>query len=191
MTTNIVDDPTGMRPRHVQVKPERFLQHIFAVENAPEFREILRMALESDGSCRVTTASTAEDAITMMMRDPPDAAIIDAVLPGLSGLHLAHWSLSRGVPVLLVTGEPAMQQELRKIGCHYLKKPFRLATLRAETRALWVNASERRTLLATSLQRAPLNMAAWRAVVDEASRTAAQSKAARAARALRNPPDQL
>ena len=87
------------------------------------------------------------------MRDPPDAAIIDAILPGLSGLQLAHWSLSRGVPVLIVTGEPAVQRELQEIGCHFLKKPFSIAALRAETRALWDNATERRILTATSLQR--------------------------------------
>jgi DNA-binding response OmpR family regulator len=167
------------------------MQHILAVENAPEFRDILRMALESDGSCRVTTASTVEDGITVMLRDPPDAAVIDAVLPGLSGLHLAHWSLSRGIPVLIVTGEPAMQHELHKIGCRYLKKPFSLAALRAETRALWDNASERRLLIAASLQRTTLNLAALRTVVDQARRDVARSKEERASRRPGNPPDDL
>jgi DNA-binding response OmpR family regulator len=146
------------------------MRHILVVDDAPEICDLLRMALECDGSCRVTAASTSGDAVAAMMRHQPDAVIIDAVLPGPSGLQLASWSLARNIPVLIVTGEPATQRMLEQTGCPYLRKPFRIAALQAETRALWDDASKRRSDTAMSLRRMGIDLTELHAVIAQASR---------------------
>jgi DNA-binding response OmpR family regulator len=102
--------------------------------------------------------------IALLRRDPPDAAIIDAILPHSSGLQLAGQMLDRGVPVLIVTGDPATRERLENVGCPYLAKPFPINVLVAETNALLGEALQRRAQLALLLPRlvtkaAPLRIA--------------------------------
>lgn len=140
------------------------MRHVLVVDNEPAICELVQLALEADGSCRVSSASNVEDAIALLRRDPPDAAIIDAILPQSSGLQLAGEVLDRGVPVLIVTGEPVTRERLDSVGCPYLAKPFSINVLVAETNALLEEAHERRAQLALLLRRlvskaAPLRIA--------------------------------
>jgi len=140
------------------------MRHVLVVDNEPAICELVQLALEADGSCRVSSASSVDDALALLRRDPPDAAIIDAVLPQSSGLQLAGEILDRGVPVLIVTGEPATRERLESVGCPYLAKPFPINVLVAETKALLDEARQRRAELALLLPRlvskaAPLRIA--------------------------------
>ena len=129
------------------------MRNILVVDDLPAICDLFRMALECDGSCRVTAAATSGEALAAMTRHPPDALITDVVLPGPSGLRLASWSLARNIPVLIVTGEPVAQRMLEETGCPYLRKPFGIAALQAEMRALWDDGKRRRSLTAVSLRR--------------------------------------
>jgi two-component system, NtrC family, C4-dicarboxylate transport response regulator DctD len=139
------------------------MRHVLVVDDEPAICELVQLALEADGSCRVTCASSVGDALAVLQRDLPDAAIIDAVLPQLSGLQLANQFLDRGVPVLIVTGEPATRARLEDVGCPYLAKPFPINLLVAETNALLEEGVQRRAALALMLPRltrtAPLAIA--------------------------------
>jgi DNA-binding response OmpR family regulator len=140
------------------------MRHVLVVDNEPAICELVQLALEADGSCRVSSASSVEDAVALLRRDPPDAAIIDAILPQSSGLQLASEVLDRGVPVLIVTGEPATRERLERVGCPYLAKPFPINLLVVETKALLDEGRQRRAQLALLLPRlvtraAPLRIA--------------------------------
>src|SRR5260370_35023019 len=87
------------------------------------------MGREPAGSCRGTAASTAEDALCVMLGDRPDAAIIDTVSARGQGFALASQAVDFGIPVLLMTGEPYTQARLSAAGCPYLANPFTLHTL--------------------------------------------------------------
>lgn len=143
------------------------MRHILVVDNEPAICELVQLALEADGSCRVTRASGVDEAVALLQSDPPDAAIVDAILPHSSGLQLASQALDRGVPVLIITGEPATRERLEGIGCPYLAKPFPINVLVAETNALLDEAAQRRAQLALLLPRliaraAPLRIAVAR-----------------------------
>src|SRR5690348_8300211 len=140
------------------------MRHVLVVDNEPAICELVQLALEADGSCRVSTAFTFDGAFALLRRDPPDAAIIDAILPQSSGLQLAGQIVEHGVPVLIVTGEPATRARLESVGCPYLAKPFPIHVLVAETNALLDEALQRRAQLALLLPRlvakaAPLRIA--------------------------------
>lgn len=58
------------------------------VDDSDDQAELLRRYLERAG-CRVVTASTAEQALETLDDIRPDLAVIDLVLPGISGRELA------------------------------------------------------------------------------------------------------
>ncbi len=58
------------------------------VDDSDDQSELLRRYLERAG-CRVVTAATAEQALLMLDDIRPTLAIVDLVLPGISGQDLA------------------------------------------------------------------------------------------------------
>src|SRR5262249_14229197 len=105
------------------------MRHLLVVDDDAAVADVMRMGLEADGTCRVTMAPGATEALAAIERDRPDAAIIDAVLPRIPGLLLARTVIDLGVPVLIVSGDLALQKGLSEAGCPFLMKPFRLSQL--------------------------------------------------------------
>jgi len=155
------------------------MRHVLVVDDEPAICELMQLALEADGSCRVTRASSADEAVVTLQRDRPDAAIIDAVLPQVSGLQLASQVLDLGVPVLIVTGEPATRAKLEAIGCPYLSKPFPINVLVAETTTLLGDAVERRAELALLLPRLVAKTAPLRIAGERVRETARRKRVSR------------
>lgn len=155
------------------------MRHVLIVDDEPAICELVQMVLEADGSCRVTPASSAGDAMTILERDRPDAAIIDAILPQASGLQLATRAIDLGVPVLIVTGEPQTRDKLRAVGCPYLPKPFQIGTLLTETRALLDEAAQRRAELAVLLHRLVAKTAELRMACEGVRERVARTKMGR------------
>jgi len=118
------------------------MQHVLVVvDDEPAICELMQTALEANGSCRVTPAFSAVEAVAILQRDRPDAAIIDAVLPQVSGLRLAIQALDLGVPVLIATGELATQAKLEAVGCPYLSNPFQSTCLSPKPTRCWTRRS--------------------------------------------------
>src|SRR5215471_13498322 len=103
------------------------MRHLLVVDDDAAVADVMRLGLEADGTCRVTIAPGAAEALETIDRDRPHVAIIDAVLPRVSGLLLARTVIEIGVPVLIVSGDLAVQKGLAEAGCPFLLKPFPLA----------------------------------------------------------------
>src|SRR5690348_916218 len=88
-------------------------------------------ALEARTDHRVTATPSAEAALPVLDGDRPDIAVIDALLPGMSGTELAHYAIEREIPVVMITGGPAADTALRAAEVPYIGKPFPLARLEA------------------------------------------------------------
>src|SRR5689334_15690979 len=104
-------------------------RHILVVDDRPEVGEVVRRGLEELGHYRVSSATTGEEALPFFDMDRPDLVVLDAVLPGMSGIELAARAVCREIPVLLITGELAMETRLERVGWPHLRKPFRLDVL--------------------------------------------------------------
>ena len=129
------------------------MRHVLVVDDDIAVCEVMRMGLDADGTCRVTCAASAKEALAIALHDRPDAAIIDAVMPGVHGLALARTLIGIGVPVMIVSGEPKLQRQLAGVGCRFLEKPFRLSEVALELRLLLDDASRRTTDLAGCFDR--------------------------------------
>src|SRR5215472_14896653 len=68
----------------------RSMRHLLVVDDDAAVANVMRMGLEADGTCRVTIAPGATEALEAIDVDQPHAAIIDAVLPRIPGLVLAR-----------------------------------------------------------------------------------------------------
>jgi DNA-binding response OmpR family regulator len=163
------------------------MRHLLVVDDDPDVCSILQLGLEHEGEWRTSGASTVDQAWALLNSDRPDAAIVDALLRGGSGLQLANHAVEMGVPVLIMTGDPATQQELHDLRCPYLAKPFRLDELCRRSRALFDDTAQHLRCMAELMQRLTKNRAALMEEIEASRECVAQSKAEREARAERAP----
>ena len=115
-------------------------KHILVVDDDTLLRRSLSLQLEQNGF-RASTAETAEDALILARRDPPDLILLDVGLPGMDGLEaLRHIQKEKeSIPVIFVT---ARRRELDTIlglelgADDYITKPFNPDVLIAHVKAV-------------------------------------------------------
>jgi two-component system, OmpR family, KDP operon response regulator KdpE len=112
---------------------------VLVVDDEPQILRALQTSLRGAGY-EVTTATTAEGALAAAAMRPPDAVILDLVLPDGRGTdvcrELRTWS-SSPVLVLSVVGDEAEKVEALDAGADdYVEKPFGIDELLARLRAL-------------------------------------------------------
>jgi two-component system KDP operon response regulator KdpE len=112
---------------------------VLVVDDEPQILRALQTSLRGAGY-EVTTATTAEGALAAAAMRPPDAVILDLVLPDGRGTdvcrELRTWS-SAPVLVLSVVGDEAEKVEALDAGADdYVEKPFGIDELLARLRAL-------------------------------------------------------
>jgi len=117
------------------------MSYVLVIDDQPAIRGIVQTALEEDGAFRVSAASTGDDALARFDGDTPDLIVLDLVMPGMHGLELAAHACARGIPVVLMTGEPGMTATLEGLACPHLHKPFRMEQLLDEVRAARADAA--------------------------------------------------
>jgi two-component system, OmpR family, KDP operon response regulator KdpE len=112
--------------------------HVLVVDDEPQILRALRVNLRGAGY-EVETASTAEEALAQAAMRPPEAVILDLVLPDGSGTEvcreLRRWT---SVPILIlsVVGEEREKVAALDAGADdYVTKPFGVEELLARLRA--------------------------------------------------------
>jgi two-component system phosphate regulon response regulator PhoB len=115
---------------------------VMVVEDETSLMTMLRYNLEKEGY-RVTEAGDGEEAITVADETPPDAVILDWMLPRMSGVEvcrqLRRKSETRNVPVIMLTARSEESDKVRGLNVgadDYMTKPFSMVELMARVRAL-------------------------------------------------------
>lgn len=111
---------------------------VLVVDDEPQILRALQMSLRGAGY-EVETAATGADALTAAAVNPPDAVILDLVLPDTRGTdvcrELRTWT-SAPVIVLSVVGDEAEKVAALDAGADdYVTKPFGVDELLARLRA--------------------------------------------------------
>jgi CheY-like chemotaxis protein len=82
---------------------------ILVVDDDDAIREVAEMALQIVGGFEVLTASSGSQAWEVAERDPPDAVLLDVMMPGMDGpTLLAHFradSRTRTIPIIVLTAK--------------------------------------------------------------------------------------
>jgi DNA-binding response OmpR family regulator len=114
-------------------------KHILLVDDDALMRRSLAYNLEQAGY-RASTAASAEDALAMVRRDPPDLVLLDIGLPGMDGLEaLRRFKEQAGLPVVFLTARRRNLDEVvgLELGADdYITKPFDVDVLLAHIKAV-------------------------------------------------------
>jgi DNA-binding response OmpR family regulator len=112
---------------------------VLVVDDDPDLVDIIAYSLRKDGH-QVSTASTGEEALGLIARDPQELVILDVMLPGIDGFEVCRRLRQKSqVPVILLTarGEEADRVWGLDLGADdYLTKPFSHKELLARVRAV-------------------------------------------------------
>jgi len=113
---------------------------ILVVEDDPSVRTALARALTYEGY-EIATANDGAAALQAMVERPPDAVVLDVMMPHVDGLEACRRIRARGddTPILILTalGEVADRVDGLDAGADdYMVKPFALEELLARLRAL-------------------------------------------------------
>src|SRR5829696_6193047 len=127
------------------------MAHVLIVEDQKKLAASLRKGLEEEGF-EVATAHTGEEGFYQATTKPPDALVLDIMLPGRDGFEILRDLRGRGFakPVLILTSRDAVEDRVAGLNGgadDYLTKPFAFAELVARLRALLRRNAERELVL--------------------------------------------
>ena len=112
---------------------------VLAVDDEPGILRLIKLELTPQGF-RVLTAESAAEAMEVAQEYRPDIALLDIVMPDMSGLELMRELRERGdLPVILLTAKGSDTDKVRglEMGADdYLAKPFSPDELSARVRAV-------------------------------------------------------
>jgi two-component system response regulator MprA len=113
---------------------------ILVVDDEPSVRDALDRALRLDGY-KVRVAHDGRQALEALADEPPDAVVLDVLMPAPDGLEVTRRLRAAGdrTPVLLLTARDAVPDRVKGLDAgadDYLVKPFALEELTARLRAL-------------------------------------------------------
>jgi CheY-like chemotaxis protein len=106
-------------------------RRILVVDDEDAIREVVRAGLELVAGWDVKLAATGADAVAMCRSDPPDAVLLDVMMPAMDGpttfARLQEDPRTRSVPVIMLTAkvQPAERRRYEDLGvAGVLAKPF-------------------------------------------------------------------
>ena len=111
---------------------------VLLVEDDARIRVAIRLALEEEGHA-VVEAGSAEEALEEFRRAAADVALVDIVLPGMSGLDLCReLRKTSDVPIIVVTARSDTHDVVAGLEAgadDYVTKPFVVKELAARIRS--------------------------------------------------------
>lgn len=121
---------------------------VLIVEDDPPMAQMLSKILELEGF-QALVAGSAEDALSILLFETPDVALLDVMLPGMNGFELCRRiRLFSEMPVIMLTAKDheADKVEGLTVGAdQYVTKPFSSRELVARMRAVLRRASQSAT----------------------------------------------
>lgn len=113
--------------------------HILLVEDEVKLARFIELELTSEGY-RVSVANDGIDGLTLARESLPDIAILDWMLPGLSGLEVCRRLRTTGckMPIILLTAKDDVGDRVAGLDAgadDYVVKPFSIEELLARIRA--------------------------------------------------------
>jgi len=106
-------------------------RRILVVDDDEAIREVVRTGLEVVAGWQVEVASNGAQAVALCSADPPDAVLLDVMMPTMDGpttfARLQEDPRTRSVPVILLTAkvQPAERRRYEDLAvAGVLAKPF-------------------------------------------------------------------
>lgn len=129
---------------------QRPLHTVLYVDDEPDIRLIVQMALGLAGELHIETAESGEQALSIMETLRPDLVLLDVMMPALDGpatlMRMRSTAALEHIPVIFMTAK-AMPQEVarfRQMGAAgVIAKPFDPMKLAQQVLTLWRTIPQR------------------------------------------------
>ena len=114
---------------------------LLIIDNDPSVIEIIEMSFAIGWpDVKLSQAGTGQEGLSLFESNPPDAVILDLVLPDTSGFEILKTiRLCSEVPVLILTTKAEEHNLIKALGLgadDYMTKPFRQMELLARIKAI-------------------------------------------------------
>ena len=122
---------------------------VLYVDDEADIRTIVQIALRLDPGMEVKLAASGVEALALIGQDGwmPDIALVDVMMPGLTGMELVERvrddPVMAGMPILFVTASARSSDIARYVGAGamgVISKPFDPLTLASHVRAYLATA---------------------------------------------------
>ena len=118
----------------------KHIPRVLVVDDEPNIRELVQVALTFHG-CTVVTAASGQEALRCAAASEPDLVVLDVVLPDLDGFEVCRRLRARGdeVPIIFLTARDTSSDTVQGLalgGDDYVTKPFSVEALVARIRAV-------------------------------------------------------
>ena len=114
-------------------------ESILIVDDEREIADLVALYLENEGF-RVTKYYDGREALEYIREEKPDLAILDIMLPGISGLELCRKIRENYTyPVIMLTAKEEVEDQLKSLSYgadNYITKPYSLAVVKMHIEAL-------------------------------------------------------
>ena len=111
-------------------------RRILVIDDDDGIRHVAQASLELVGGHTVTTVGSGQEGLDAVLRDPPDAILLDVMMPGMDGpstfARLQDDPQARHVPVVLLTAkvQESDRRRFAELGvAGVVAKPFDPLTL--------------------------------------------------------------
>jgi CheY-like chemotaxis protein len=85
------------------------VRHVLVIDDDDAIREVTALTLETVAGWRVSTAASGAEGVERACAEPPDAILLDVMMPGLDGpatlARLRDEDATRDIPVILLTAK--------------------------------------------------------------------------------------
>lgn len=109
---------------------------ILIIDDSPELMEMLRLPLENRGGYETVLSTNGKEGLAKAFADPPDLAIIDVMMPGITGYEVCRRLRANpstaSMPIFILTarGQPVDREAALEAGADaYMTKPVRIEYL--------------------------------------------------------------
>jgi len=139
------------------------IPQVLVVDDEPNIRELVQVALRFHG-CSVVTAATGREALRQADAMKPDLIVLDVMMPDMDGFEVCRRLRAAGdeVPVIFLTARDTSSDTVTGLaigGDDYVTKPFSVEALVARVRAVLRRASRTSTADGARGDGAPLRVA--------------------------------
>lgn len=119
---------------------DRSVASVLVVDDEPTLAEMVSMAFRYEG-WETRIAHDGAAAISLVRQAPPDAVVLDVMLPDVNGLQVLQnlRDMRPGLPILLLTAKDAVEDRILGLSAgadDYVTKPFSLEEVVLRVRAL-------------------------------------------------------
>ena len=125
------------------------MANILVIDDEADLLEMMRLVLEQRGGHQTVLSAEGPDGLAQALADPPDLAIIDVMMPGITGYDICRQMRANpataSVPILILTAraQPMDRDAAMDAGADdYMTKPVMMVELLERVDALLAGRSE-------------------------------------------------